>query len=45
MSGCHIDAILINMHEFPKISAEGEGCPLRMSAEGEGHLLRPLSLV
>ena len=25
-SGCHIDTMLINMHEAPKVSAEGHSC-------------------
>ena len=30
LSGCHVDTTLINMHNTPKISAEGHGYPLRV---------------
>ena len=35
--GCHVDTTLINMHETPKVSAEGHGFPSRMAAEAEGY--------
>ena len=44
MSGCHVDTMLINMHETLKVSAEGQGNTLRTTVGGEGYLPRPLSL-
>ena len=39
MLGFHVDTTFINMHNTPKVSAEGQDHPQGMAAKGEGHCL------